>query len=634
MNAGVFTTLFIILVLIVVFFTVHEGFQEHEPVLHIPESPVKQKNLVEKSQEDYAPSYVLAPGPAPGAIASFNSLPYRDPSLEKAKYQRILNVQTTLEEFLRNEAINMEDLSDPSIQLPLTSARADLSKLKSEIMVLKRNPGIDSSLTQSDVDEIQANLAYLQKKYRLSIYNDTAEYEGFQSGSDPIVALSYMATDKLYNNVYEDVNRYNTTNNITDNSSLSYRFVRFLQPLISSNDKILEDGTILGGFDSYTNMYDVLRAIGISMPPPNSIILSSSNTVSGSNTNSGSNYISGSNTSNYIGSFFNVMSNMIVSSNTSNMIVSSNTSNVPIVTSSTITIAQLRDLINKIDLTKARLTMSGTTDPVVLSRVSVLDKIKGKVQDILNEVIAGARAESEIPITKDAYTNFLKTIADTNSPVNKLFGSNVSLADLLPAYSQGDANGAKLAQYLFTKYSDMLFKGMSFNMNFSYTSPAEQALADSVAKAITQNLLNQNMNGSASAKLLQAYDIHTSNNTFTAPMGSQTNGNNASIFTNLTNKYFGSNSARPSQLESPYTYSNNAAPFDWQERANFICESVQKRGLNPKDFGCLRPDEYVSENFSWRGYAKMICSRLDTSMDTGLPEICGCPPPTWPGWRP
>ena len=168
MNAGVFTTLFIILVLIVVFFTVHEGFQEHEPVLHIPESPVKQKILVEKSQEDYAPSYVLAPGPAPGAIASFNSLPYRDPSLEKAKYQRILNVQTTLEEFLRNEAINMEDLSDPSIQLPLTSARADLSKLKSEIMVLKRNPGIDSSLTQSDVDEIQANLAYLQKKYRLS----------------------------------------------------------------------------------------------------------------------------------------------------------------------------------------------------------------------------------------------------------------------------------------------------------------------------------------------------------------------------------------------------------------------------------------------------------------------------------
>ena len=534
MNAGVFTTLFIVLVLIVVFFTVHEGFQQ--PILHIPESPVKQKNLVEKAQEDYAPSYVLAAGPAPGAIASFNSLPYRDPSLEKAKYERILNVQTTLEEFLRNEASNIEELSDPSIQLPLTSARADLTKLKSEIMVLKRNPGIDSSLTQSDVDEIQANLGYLQKKYRLSIYNDTSEYEGFQDNSGATISDSSDAT-------------------ISDNY--------------------------------------------VTTPITTTAVTSSSNT--------------------------------------SNMFDSSNTSNVPKNTSPPITIAQLRDLINKIDVTKARLTMSGTTDPVVLTRVSVLDKIKAKVQDILNEVIAGARAESEIPITQDAYNNFLKTIADTNSPVNKLFGSNVGLADLLPAYSQGDANGAKLAQYLLTKYSDMLFNGMSFNFNFSYTSPAEQALANNVANAITQNLQNRNMNGAASASLLQAYDINTSNNTFTAPMGSQTaysNGANASIFTNLTNKFFGSNSSRPSQLETPYTYSNNASQFDWHERANFICESVEKRGLNPKDFGCLRPDEYVSENFSWRGYAKMVCGRLGTSMDTSLPEVCGCPPTTWVGWRP
>ena len=70
------------------------------------------------------------------------------------------------------------------------------------------------------------------------------------------------------------------------------------------------------------------------------------------------------------------------------------------------------------------------------------------------------------------------------------------------------------------------------------------------------------------------------------------------------------------------------------ERGNFICDSIQKQGMNPKDFGCLRPDEYVSNNFSWRGYAKMICSRLSASMDTGLPDTCGCPPATWPGWRP
>lgn len=536
MNVTLFTTLFLVLILIVVFFTLNEkeGFQD--PVLHIPESPVKQKNLVEKSQEDYAPSYILAPGPAPGAIASFNSLPYRDPSLEKANYERILNLQTTLQGFLENEAVGLEDLSDPSIQLPLTSARSDLVKLKNEVLVLKRNPGIDSSLTQGDVDEIQANLVYLQKKWRLSIYNDV-DIEGFQdaSGSE-----------------FEDV----SGSEFEDVSGANY---------------------------SYSTM---------STPSSDSTY---SSTLATSNT---SNY--SSNTSNY-------------SSNTSNYRSSSN-----------IKTTDLRDLINKIGVTISRLGISGTNDPVILARISVLERIKKKVQTILDEVVSGLRSESEIPITKDAYDNFLKTISDVNSPVSKLFGSNVALADLFPKYANGDVNGAKLAQLLFTKYSDMLFKGISFDLNIRYASQAEQSLANSLVNAIGKNAFATSM--FPSSNMLQAYDINTSNNTFSETSGTYSNGYNANIFSDLTTQNLSNTSG--------YTYSNNASPFDWHERANFICDSVQKRGLNPKDFGCLAPDEYVSENFSWRGYAKMICTRLGTSMDTGLPEVCGCPPANWSGWRP
>ena len=623
MNASVFTTLFIVLILIVVFFTVSEGFQMKEPVLHIPESPVKQKNLVEKSQEDYAPNYVSAPGPPPGAIASFNSLPYRDPNLEKANYQRILNAETTLKGFLDNEAPGLEELSDPSIQLPLTSARADLAKLKSELLVLKRNPGIDSSLTQEDVDEIQANLSYLQDKWRRSIYNDL-DVEGFQDSSGANVPNvdeeEFMATDTVYNNIYEDIRRYRSRNSITDTNTLSYRFLNFVNPLTANNRKILKDGTIVGGFESYRNAYDILREIGISVPSSSSSSSGSSSRVSDS---SGSTVYDSSG-SNVRGS----SSSSSASSSSSSSASSSSSTPAP-----TITLAELRDLITKIDITKSRLTSSGTTDPVILARVSVLDKIKKRVQDILNEVTSGARKESEIPITKDAYANFLKSIANINSPVSKLFGSNVALADLLPAYSEGDVDGAKLSQYLFTKYSDMLFNGLSFNVNLSYTSPAERALVESVSKSIVQRLNVPNLN--VTSKMLQAYDINTSNNTFSQVLGSNAaSGYNANIFSDLNNKYFGSNSPTPNDVLSNYSYKNNASPFDWQERANFICESIQKRGLNPKDFGCLRPDEYVSENFSWRGYAKMVCGRLATSMDTGLPEVCGCPPSAWSGWRP
>ena len=41
----------------------------------------------------------------------------------------------------------------------------------------------------------------------------------------------------------------------------------------------------------------------------------------------------------------------------------------------------------------------------------------------------------------------------------------------------------------------------------------------------------------------------------------------------------------------------------------------------------------VSNEFSWKGYARMICTRLQATMDPSLPETCGCPAMDWPGWR-
>ena len=41
----------------------------------------------------------------------------------------------------------------------------------------------------------------------------------------------------------------------------------------------------------------------------------------------------------------------------------------------------------------------------------------------------------------------------------------------------------------------------------------------------------------------------------------------------------------------------------------------------------------VGKEFSWRGYAKMICSRLMATPDPALPETCGCPPANWSGWN-
>jgi len=504
MNQYYFIVLFLILVGIAATVTINipkkkEGFQERkDTVFMLPESPVKPTQVSDNLQAYTYPSDTLL-SPSPGQIASFNSLPYIDPSLEKAKYQRILNVQTTLQGFLENEAKAIQEISDPSVVLPLTTARGDLTRLRNEVMVLQRNPGINSSLTQKDVDEIEANLAYLQKKWRLSIYNDINNIENFQ-------------VEGFQN---------------SDRASLN----------------------------------------------------------------------------------------------------------------------ELRSLITKIDTTTTLLSSSGTNDPVFTARIQALNALKTQIQNIINDVESGARQESEIPITHSAYENFLNTINDTSSPITNLLNNSglpTTLSDLFPAYSNGDASGANVAKYLFQQYADTLFKGLSWNLNINYTSEAEQNLAN--------NLVNSISTASASSTSTQNQNPNVTVTPLQAPTAfkdvSDNRGQFTSVISNLTNQMFGSGSQGTTPQgtipqgttpqgtsASQVTKQTAATKFDWHERANFICDAIQKRGLNPDDFGCLKPDQYVSDNFSWRGYAKMICGRLGTSYDTGLPESCGCPPPSWAGWR-
>jgi hypothetical protein len=73
--------------------------------------------------------------------------------------------------------------------------------------------------------------------------------------------------------------------------------------------------------------------------------------------------------------------------------------------------------------------------------------------------------------------------------------------------------------------------------------------------------------------------------------------------------------------------------LDWKQRSSQIREQIRRRGLSPADFGVLPEGAEVSPEFSWRGYTQMICSRLNTTPDTGLAVSVGCPPQEWEGWK-
>jgi hypothetical protein len=84
---------------------------------------------------------------------------------------------------------------------------------------------------------------------------------------------------------------------------------------------------------------------------------------------------------------------------------------------------------------------------------------------------------------------------------------------------------------------------------------------------------------------------------------------------------------------TPMDAGRGPSHFDWKARSKQIEQQVKKRGLNPSDFGIMPPQTKVSEDFSWKGYARMICTRLQATMDPSLPVTCGCPPLDWSGWR-
>lgn len=451
------------------------------PQVIVPTVNPKPAPLEGSTPAPYVNPTEMGYGPAYGDIARVNTLPYRDPSLESAPFKRLSELLESMKGFFAFEAKGLENLSDPAVQLPLTTARGDLQRLTDEIAVLKRNPGIDSALTQGQADDIQANLAYLQRKYRTSVnaVSGSSLTEGFTDGSGNEVA-------------------------------------------------------------STTNVVD---------------------------------------------------------------------------TSERLDINELNQLKIKIQAEIARLSSSGTTDPVTTARVNTLNTIKLNVESIINEVETGLRPAAEIPIMKRDRDTFLPLMSDVSKPLPQLLNSAnlpMSISNAFPAYGAGDITGAKAAQALFANYGEKIFNGLSWSLGLKFTSPNEVAAAVAKGPGADKSEDPVFMTGSGRGQIPGSSSVSFPRGQFESVTGGM----------------------EIDRLESRPTLDvGKTAKYDWRSKAAQICDSIRKQGMDPNDFGCMDPSKQVSPDYSWRGNARMVCTRLLTTPDPGLPETCGCPPMEWPGWK-
>jgi hypothetical protein len=294
--------------------------------------------------------------------------------------------------------------------------------------------------------------------------------------------------------------------------------------------------------------------------------------------------------------------------------------------------------------------------------------MKGTVDSLIARVNAGTLDPKKIPIAQSDYDTFLPALgSDSAGPGGVLFNSGYSsLSSLFNAYQAGDVNGAALAETLFNTYGDTLANGMSYNVSLSYTSPNEttKEVAKALYRGEFQNTIDTMSDGFSDtpdtackknlAECQAACGDPSSDgyeNCFSgcspafdacsrASVGAGSEGSaGSSILGSILTRLGSTRQTKPDPVSEYSSYASteptftSTAGFNWKDKCKQLYDALRRMNLDPGDFGCMAPGTQVSPDFSWRGNAKMICTRAATHSDPGLPEQIGCPPVNWPGWR-
>jgi len=302
-----------------------------------------------------------------------------------------------------------------------------------------------------------------------------------------------------------------------------------------------------------------------------------------------------------------------------------------------ITPDQLTLLIQKVAIEITRLQASGTTDPVLRARVQVFEKIMKKLEEIRDNLQCGSLDPRDIPIKLQDYNKFLPAIGNSSAGIAGLLSKSgySSLSSLFNAYDSGDVKGPQIAAQLFETYADSLLNGLSYQVN--YTSPNEVAARQAEA-IISQASLGGRAYAGQSGVMDTGHPMTCkgSRGDFDKKIRQLDMDEFEGRHPRHNSQYFDDNDydGEYERIMGPPT-NPRGAKFDWKERSVNICKNVKLMGLDPKDFGCDddSKDPLRSNDFSWRGYAQMVCTRLATHSDPAMPVQLGCPPVSWKGWR-
>jgi len=546
----------------------------------------------------------IQPGPAPasdlpsapiGFISKETPSPYRNPINEPAKYIRLLAVKEDLQAFFGFESGSLSNKSDSSIQIPLTRARADLNEILDIQSVMERNPGLPSRINNKQLDDIKSNLNYLRQTSRdLDAAGIGGLQEGFKNRRKKRSGKKRSGKKRS--------GKKRSGKKRSGKKSSKKRSGKKRSGKKSSKKRSGKKGS---GKKSLEKKFSEEPQYG-----------------------------------NIEHSTHNLIDHNIKPSKRA-------------------TLKELQAFQIKLVVELKRLGASGTSDPLIQGRINTLTNIKNEVDEVITKLDRGILTPQTVPIYQEDIIKSLPILGQPNSPLPKLlnkFSLPPAIASLFPGgLSPKDSEQATQINNIASGYLKNLFEGASWgvNLNFKYDNPNKsKSNCSACQRRISQGLTGQCSTCQRSTSQRSTSQRSTSQRS--RENKNSINHKNPPAVKHITT--YGipgvKKCLQPVQdsmrinhtTDTTHTpglpgVSNRTYPkpisgeFDWQKRSKEILKQVKKRGLNPVQFGALPKDVQVSSDFSWRGYTRMICLRLNATTDPGLAFSCGCPHENWEGWR-
>ena len=288
--------------------------------------------------------------------------------------------------------------------------------------------------------------------------------------------------------------------------------------------------------------------------------------------------------------------------------------------------ASLKDLQDlQMKLTSAILTLSssGTKDPVVQMRIVNLQRMQTTVADMIKKLQNGTWTQADVTVYSDDIKEIIPILANTKRNIKDIMnkqsagsGKNLSPVEKQIAMLVGEDN----ARGVFKNIQDKGTFRVTVDMGYNLPNMKNENSKINIK-------INSKINIKKDFGMDDGDDMITSPSvSIDGPYDTNVSGMDDRVYA----AYKKDQGAKASQDNNPKQ--TGPSHLDWVARAKGVCEQIKKRGLDPLDFGCIPEGSKLSPAYSWRGHTKMVCGRLASTMDPGLPEMCGCPPPNWKGW--